>query len=146
MQISLAEEDRRNLTALNNPFTIRAIQQMYPYIDWLTYINALLPKHIKVDENEYVSVEVPSFFAQLGDILASTPNRTIANYFLWRIAYFVPSFMTEAQRQRSLQYVSKISGRKANKPRWKECIDSTLARWMTSDHFFIQNIFLSFNY
>lgn len=98
-------------------------------MDWLAYINSLLPSNLTVDENEYVSVAVPTFFAQLGHVLTSTPKRTIANYFLWRVAYYLASHLPKIQRDRELQYLAKINGQQAEEPRWKECIDYTSSKF-----------------
>ena len=71
----MPSEKRRNASALYNPTTIKGLQEKYPYLEWLDYINALLPTNLKVDENEQVIVTVPSFFAELEKILKETPKR-----------------------------------------------------------------------
>lgn len=86
-----------------------------------------------MDENEIVANTVPTFFASLGDILASTPKRTIANYFGWRVAYYGSGYMTNAQRQRKIQYLASISGQQTEEPRWKECIGYTSSRYCIMD-------------
>lgn len=80
-------EDRRNLTALNNPFSIKEIQTMYPYMQWLSYVNSMLPEDLAVNETEIIDVVAPTYFASVGDILRSTPKRTIANYLMWQLIF-----------------------------------------------------------
>lgn len=121
MQISLPREERRNATALYNPFTIKELQESYPYLNWLDYINAMLPGAVQVDENETVINTVPKFFEQLGSILESTPKRTMANYFLWRIVLTTSGTMTNQLRQRKLAYFTTLYGQLSEEPRWKEC-------------------------
>lgn len=80
-QIAVPEGERRNLSALYNPFTIDQLQAKYPYLDWLSYIDALLPPGVDINGNELLIVDVPDYFTKLGPILWATPKRTIANYF-----------------------------------------------------------------
>lgn len=99
------------------------VQQKYPYIQWVDYINALLPTTLQINENEVIIVSVPAYFDKLGELLAKTPRRTIANYMMWRITAFSSFFMTEELRKRQLQYSTAVSGKQEQEPRWKECID-----------------------
>lgn len=121
----MPNEKRRNATKLYNPFTLREVNEKYPYIPWVEYINALLPKGLNVDENEVIIVSVPSFFDALGPLLENTPKRTIANYMMWRITVFSSFFLTEELRKRQLVYSTAVSGKQEQEPRWKECIDIT---------------------
>ncbi|KAL5273947.1 Nep2 family protein [Megaselia abdita] len=123
--ISLPSEKRRNNTALYNPYSVKELQGNYSYINWLDYINALLPKELSITENEIVIVSVPSFFEQLGPILEKTPKRTVANYMMWRIHGFSSFFLNEELRKRQLEYSTVLSGREEQEARWKECVDIT---------------------
>ena len=58
-----------------NPFSIKELQVKYPFVQWLEYINVILPKEVNVNENEIVVVCVPTFFDQLGKLLERTPKR-----------------------------------------------------------------------
>lgn len=89
----------------------------------MQYFNDILPEVSQVKEDEVIIVSVLSFFDQLGDLLAKTEKRTIANYVMWRITGFSSYFLTEQLRKRQLQYSTAISGKQEQEPRWKECID-----------------------
>jgi predicted metalloendopeptidase len=121
--ISLPSEKRRNATALYNPMTIKELQVKYPYIQWLEYFNAILPKEVHVTDDETIIVSVISFFDELGNLLERTPKRAIANYVMWRITGFSSFFLTEKLRKRQLQYSTAVSGKQEQEPRWKECVD-----------------------
>lgn len=127
-QISLPSEKRRNNTALYNPHSVKELQGNYSYINWLDYINALLPKDLSINDNEIVIVSVPSFFEALGPLLETTPKRTIANYMMWRIHGFSSFFLNEELRKRQLEYSTVLSGREEQEARWKECVDITSGR------------------
>jgi neprilysin len=121
-QISLPNEKRRNADDLYNPMTLTELQKEYPYVDWLTYINDMLPKGVHTKDDEVINVSVKSFFKDLGQILENTPKRTMANYAMWRITEFSTYFLPENFRKRQLKYSTDISGIQALEPRWKECV------------------------
>lgn len=123
--ISWPNEKRRNSNDLYNLRTIKQLQETYPYVQWLDYINALLPDGLVVDENEPINLSVPSFFDDLAKLLARTPKRAIANYMMWRIHAFSVAFLPEEFRKRQLEYATALSGRQEQEARWKECIDIT---------------------
>lgn len=104
------------------------MQAKYPYVQWVEYINALLPKALQIDENEVIVVSVPAYFDSLGPLLEKTPSRTIANYMMWRVTAFSSFFLTDELRKRQLIYSTAVSGKQEQEPRWKECIDITSGR------------------
>lgn len=104
------------------------MQTLYPYVDWLSYINGLLPASVQVTEDEVINVSVPSFFEELGKVLQQTDKRVICNYMMWRIHAFSVGFLSEEFRKRQLMYSTVVSGRQDQEPRWKECIDMTAGR------------------
>lgn len=94
-------------------------------------MNALLPTGLKVEDDEVINLTVPSFFAELGKLLAKTPSRVIANYMFWRIHAFSVGFLTEDFRKRQLQYATALSGRQEQEARWKECVDIASGRFVS---------------
>lgn len=98
-------------------------------MEWLDYINALLPPTLQIDENEIIVVSVPSYFESLGKLLQDTPKRTIANYMMWRVTAFSSFFLTNELRKRQLVYSTAVSGKQEQEARWKECIDITSGRF-----------------
>lgn len=124
----MPKEERRNATALYNPYTIKQLQESYPYLNWEEYINALLPQDLIVYGNETVINAVPKFFEKLESILNATPKRTMANYFLWRIVLTTSGTLTNQLRQRKLEYFKAAYGLLSEEPRWKECVQFTSIR------------------
>lgn len=108
--------------------TIKQLQIDYPYVDWLSYINGVMPPNVQVTEDEVINLSVPSFYDELGKVLASTDNRIICNYLMWRIHAFSVGFLSEEFRKRQLVYGTILSGKQEQEPRWKECIDVTAGR------------------
>lgn len=116
--------------------TIKQLQTNYPYINWLDYINALLPKNVQVDENERVINNDVGFFEKLGGVLESSSKRSIANYLLWRVVFDATDTLTNELRQIKLTFARTISGQSSEKPRWKECVE------LANKMFVIWNILL----
>lgn len=94
----------------------------------MDYVNALLPTGLHVEDDEIINLTVPSFFEELGKLLARTPSRVIANYMMWRIHAFSVGFLTEEFRKRQLVYATALSGRQEQEARWKECVDIAAGR------------------
>lgn len=119
----MPNEERRNFTALYNPYTVRELQQMYPYVQWVDYINAILPAPLSIDENEIIVIGAQSYFDNLDTLLRNTPKRAVANYMMWRVVSFSTFYMTEELRERQLVYDTVISGTHAQRARWNECVN-----------------------
>ena len=130
---------------------IKELQVKYPFVQWLDYIKAILPKDVKVDENEIVFLNKQNYFDQLGNVLEETPMRwnnyyidfrlesltlilyrTIANYITWRIAEFSIKFLGDKFQQRELQFLAVLSGTQELEPRWKQCVDTTTSYFSIS--------------
>lgn len=101
------------------------MQTKYPYIDWIKHINQLLPANVRVDENEVIVVNAPKYFEKLGKLLASTSNRTLSNYLIWRTVDYASYYLSMAVRKRQLAFSTVTTGKKEYPPRWKECISMT---------------------
>ncbi|KAG4073989.1 hypothetical protein HA402_014194 [Bradysia odoriphaga] len=110
--ISFSSTDLRNVSAYYHPCTIKDLQELYPYLDWLDFINAFMPTVQKVNENEIVINSVPMFFEQLGKLLNSTSRRTVANYALWRTVYSVAEGLPYDFRTTQWDSMSILYGRK----------------------------------
>jgi len=121
--LSLPREERRDANKLYNPMTISELSEKVPDIPWLEYINVVLAPHHVIAKNERVIVDVPDYFAQLTQLLAATPKRTLANYLLWRVSGGSVSYLNEAARKLQLKYSSVLTGTTERKPRWEECTE-----------------------
>lgn len=118
-------EQRRNSTELYNKFSLSEVQAKHPYMDWLGLVNGMLPLNLKVDENETVIFNSLSYFEKFGALLASTSNRTIANYLSWRMVEYAAFYLNTDVRKRQLDYNAVSVGKKEFSARWKECISLT---------------------
>lgn len=88
LQISMSDAERSNLTHIYNPMTIRELQGNYSFVNWLEYFQVYLQNLTHIDPNETIIVVDKNYLQRLGSLIASTPNRIIANYFAWRLVLF----------------------------------------------------------
>lgn len=75
LKLALPEEERRNYSALYNPMTIKELQQNFKTIDWLDYINSLLPSKLQLVESDMVVVAVPEYLKNVQELLQKTSKR-----------------------------------------------------------------------
>lgn len=124
-QIALSIEDRRNVSVLMNEYNISELQTAFPYVNWLEYINCSLYYNIIFNETEIVIVPDQNYMLQLNDLLQSTPKRTIANYFAWRLVLFSADLLNDILHQRNQKFLAATTGVLKSDPRLTECVKKT---------------------
>lgn len=125
--MSLSAEERRNQSLTYNPFTIKELQSNFSFINWLEYVNWELKDLVPVDENEMIVVIDLNFLSQLNTILQSTPKRTIANYYAWRVFSRYSKYLNQMLHDRHEKYMMAITGKQKSLPRLTECVKLTMA-------------------
>uniref|UniRef100_A0A336KCR9 CSON013010 protein n=1 Tax=Culicoides sonorensis TaxID=179676 RepID=A0A336KCR9_CULSO len=128
-KISASKESRRELHQLYNPITIRELQHQHSYINWLEYINLLLPHKARVNDQQIISLADKTFFKKLGPLLDNTPKKVIANYLLWHAVDASIGYLTDKLQKIELRYRSKTNGKDELDPLWKECVISIAPRF-----------------
>ena len=66
---------------------------------------------VKVDEEEVIIVNVPSYLEKFSRYIQQTPDRVQANYMLWRAAAASMKYLTEDARKISLKFLKKLTGK-----------------------------------
>lgn len=127
-KITSPKEERRNATLLNNPFTLKELQMKYTWNDWYGYISTILPPYISVGDDEIINIPDLKYFNSLGDLLAQTPNRTLANFLLGRMVTGKIQYMSSKFRKRLLEYLGTAYGKTEEEARTKECVEHTLSK------------------
>ena len=105
---------------------VSELQIAYSYNNWLQYFNNILPTEAQLTSDSVVVVGAKVFFEKLGDLLAKTPARTLANYVLWRQAVGSVSYMPSAFTKRQQVYNQATTGKTVEDPRWLECVSTAL--------------------
>ncbi|KAL7038352.1 hypothetical protein ACKWTF_009559 [Chironomus riparius] len=125
--ISLTREERRDANKLYNPTTIAELQTKYPQLNWLTYLNSLMPADTQFTSTDVIINAVPTFFEKLFPLLDATPKETIANYLMWRVALSSASSLSKVFRDRHQEYNRITTGKEVADPRGLQCSDITLS-------------------
>jgi membrane metallo-endopeptidase-like protein 1 len=107
--------------------TITELQENYPFINWLEYLNSLMPAETKFTTDDTIINAVPTFFEKLGPLIDTTPNDAIQNYLMWRFAAASVSYMGKAFRDRQQEYSRITTGKETADPRGLTCSDIALS-------------------
>lgn len=122
-RIALPKDERQDPTSLYTSMSVNELQSKYRYVDWLEYFKVLFTDTgIVVDENEIVIVRNPRFMEKLGELLAITSNRTLANYIMRRVINFSASFLPENLQELQIHYRAILCDKQEQEYR---CLDMT---------------------
>merc|ERR1711971_92082 len=125
-EMSLPREERRNKTALYNPMTLKQVQELYPELPLIQYVNDILGSaDVAVDETEVVNVAVPKYITDFRAYIATASPRAQANYIVWRNIKFAMGYLNEEALQIKLAYSKVLTGKAQEAPRWEKCVKST---------------------
>ncbi|XP_053379464.1 neprilysin-1-like isoform X2 [Mercenaria mercenaria] len=125
-QITVAISDRRDMDGNYRRMNVSSLSDLYPKFDWLRYLKATFrDTPVTIDDNEPVVLWMKPYYDQLFPLLEKTPNRTIANYIVWRL--ITKQFITleEQFSLMKLQFRKNTEGVKQLKPRGLRCSEST---------------------
>lgn len=114
------------MSILMNEFSILELQTTFPYVNWLEYINSSLYNSVSFDESETVIVPDKNYMLQLNALLQSTPKRTIANYFAWRLVLYSSDLLNDVLHQRNQRFIAATMGMLKSDPRLSECVKRTM--------------------
>lgn len=117
---------RRNLSLVYNPFTIRELQATFPYVDWLEYFNWNFQSIQRLDEHELIIVVDTNYLHQLNGLLQMTSNRTLANYFAWRLVLFSSGLLNDILHHRKRQFLQ--APKLTPDIRLRDCVKKTLTQ------------------
>lgn len=83
-QITLGQEERRNMTQLYVKLTLSELHELIPQVDWVKYLSIVMARN--VERNESVVTYAMKYFEALVSLLEKTDKRIISNYLIWRLA------------------------------------------------------------
>lgn len=126
-EMSSPAEDRRNATAMYNPYSLLEIREMYPNVHFAKFFEQLFDDTDigKLPDDQRIIVREPKFFQQLDTALAENELFTkegLANYMFLRIAISLASQGPKELEQINFKFESKISGASYQPPRWQTCV------------------------
>ena len=95
-------------------------------MNWLSFVQARIPKHIGIDDSEEVLYMGTDFLEKFGELIEITPKRTVANYLFWRMADFSVDYLSKNIRLVKLRFEEKLSGTKSLDQGWKKCVSESV--------------------
>ncbi|KAK4879930.1 hypothetical protein RN001_008076 [Aquatica leii] len=132
-KITTSPEDRRNVTATTNIMTVAELQQRFPYMNWLNFINNVIAiPGIQINENDIVDVGSPKFINNIETLLNKTPKKTQANYLISVAVASIAYTLNEKARNREFQLNQEASGIKVEEPRWNVCLNLATLKLKTA--------------
>ena len=104
-EISLKQEEKRNITALDNRMTLGKAQKLYPEFPLVKYTNFILGfTDFQIDEIEIVSVAAPKYVTEFRKYISTVPTRTQANYIVWRVIMYAMEYLGDDALQIKLNF------------------------------------------
>lgn len=104
---------------------VAEVQNLFPYIDWLTYINELFAPHKTLEPYDAILVSGVNYFKLLGDVIQKTPKRVIANYMGWRMLWQSVNSLSQKFVDIHDKLDRALTGSRAKHPRWHVCVKQT---------------------
>lgn len=101
--------------------TLEEFQAKNNYLDWKDHINKNLPKTIEVDETQIIHVTNLKYFKRLGKLIASIPERTLANYLMWNLAKTSAEILSYKIHDLDARYNSRANSQ-IQEQRWQFCL------------------------
>ncbi|XP_068703187.1 endothelin-converting enzyme homolog isoform X1 [Montipora foliosa] len=108
---------------LHNAITIADLQQLAPQFQWLDYLNSLFAEYsISLKKSQKIIVPAPEYLKKMAEVVLSTNNSTLSDYFIWTVLRRLVPFLSRPFRDVEAKYKRIASHIKGESPRWLTCI------------------------
>lgn len=109
-------DDRQDPGKTNHPITLEGMKQLSSEFDWSTFLQELQTPKTKLNVNE------PEFFAQMNEVIKSTPLEDLKVYLKWQLLHRSAASLAPDFQAENFEFWNKaLRGEKKMKPRWKIC-------------------------
>lgn len=119
-RITSSPEERANVSLLYKKMSVEALCQEVPEIDWLFYLQTVLEKPIKKDQN--VVMFAIDYMKSMVNLFAITEQKTIANYLFWRFVRHRVNNLDDRFQEAKQRFFFVLFGREQSPPRRKNCV------------------------
>ncbi|KAL3861160.1 hypothetical protein ACJMK2_007225 [Sinanodonta woodiana] len=129
--ITIPNEDRRSEEKLYHRMTVKDLQNMAPFINWLDMLNTLLSvTNQSFTESEEIVVYAPEYLQNMTVLLRDTMsteegNRTLRNYLIWHVAKTMAPYLSSPFRDARKILTEALSGTTGGEELWRYCISDT---------------------
>lgn len=122
---SLPEADRHDTSAIYKQLTLPELQKQVPQINWSEYLQAILGKHVQLQENEPVVSYAMPYLIEMGKILAATDRRVVHNYVIWRLVMSIMTHLIDDYQRERVEFRKILLGIQSERHRWSQCVEWT---------------------
>uniref|UniRef100_A0A672L822 endothelin-converting enzyme 1 n=1 Tax=Sinocyclocheilus grahami TaxID=75366 RepID=A0A672L822_SINGR len=82
--ITVPQDERRDEEKLYHKITIADLQVLAPAVEWLDYLNSVLPP-LELNDTEPVVVYAKEYLQQVSDLINKTDHSLLNNYMIWNL-------------------------------------------------------------
>lgn len=119
--LTLPEEQRRDPTLIYNPMTLGELTGNYSYFPWKEYFNYQLPSGITVDDDQWIIVLNPKYFAEINKLVDSTSKRVQANIVMQKYGEgIIVNGINPSVREIQREYLTKQFSSSISKDKQQE--------------------------
>ena len=114
-------------------------------VDWLNITNTVykeLNETIRMKSDDLVILQDLYYYRNVTQLLTTTPNRVIANYFGWKLVMNMGSHTTKQFRDISFKFNQLFTGEEKDVELWRSCtatissqLPYVLSRLYVDQHF-----------
>lgn len=119
----MPEDNRRDTEAIYNKLKVSELYRHTKHFDWLRYLRFVYGNMtIDINDADDVVVYALKYLSDLGDLLHSTPNKTIANYLMWQVVHNRINHLSQKFLDLRRGIIKALSGTDQEQPRWRICV------------------------
>lgn len=132
--------DRRGIAELYSRTTVQGLFYSFPQINWFRYFALILEAEVEPDEPVVTFCE--DYIRKLVVLLSHTPQRTVANYLLWRFVRHRVNNLDYRFQQAKQRFYYILLGREKAPPQWQVCVSQVNSNLgMAVGSLFVQKYF-----
>uniref|UniRef100_A0A671RNY2 endothelin-converting enzyme 1 n=1 Tax=Sinocyclocheilus anshuiensis TaxID=1608454 RepID=A0A671RNY2_9TELE len=123
--ITVPQDERRDEEKLYHKITIADLQVLAPAVEWLDYLNFVLPP-LELNDTEPVVVYAKEYLQQVSDLINKTNHSLLNNYMIWNLVQKGASSLDQRFENAQDKLLESLYGtKKSCTPRWQTCIGNT---------------------
>ncbi|KAK2148889.1 hypothetical protein LSH36_477g02015 [Paralvinella palmiformis] len=131
--ITTPMEDRRDDEKLYHKITVRELQNLAPFLDWLHYINSQLnvtTPCVVVDEDEKILTYAPEYLEKLTDLLTDLQKTEedkiiLNNYLIWNVVRPLVAYLSKPFQNARKEFLEILTGVSGEEELWRYCTSDT---------------------
>ncbi|EDW62314.1 neprilysin-1 [Drosophila virilis] len=125
VNVSLAEADRHDTSAVYRKLLLPELQQLVPELDWSVYLQTALGADIQLQPDEPLVTYGLTYLTEMGRILKQTDRRVVHNYMLWRLVMSLMTHMIDEYQRERVEFRKILMGIQSERTRWSQCVEWT---------------------